>query len=121
LRIGTDVANASGSLSCTNVTATGTLTLGSGTAVSKILSATATLDFASIAVNAYEDLTITVTGAVSGDSVVVTPVSGSATADIVYTGWVSAADTVTVRASNVSATNARDPASGTFRATVIKF
>lgn len=104
-----------------NLTASGTLRVGGGTVVQNILSATATLDFSSIAANGFQDLTIIITGAVSGDTVIVNPIAGSATTDVVYTGWVSAADTVTIRASNVSATTARDPASGTFRATVIRF
>jgi hypothetical protein len=105
-----------------NVRVSGTLRIGGGgTVVQNILSATATLDFPSIAASSFADLTITVTGAVSGDTVIVNPISGSATTDVVYTGWVSAANTVTIRASNVSSTTARDPASGTFRATVIRF
>jgi hypothetical protein len=101
--------------------ACGSIRLGTGATVQAILSATATLDFASIAASSFADLTITVTGAVSGDTVIVNPIAGSATTDVVYTGWVSAANTVTIRASNVSSTTARDPASGTFRATVIRF
>jgi hypothetical protein len=103
------------------VAISGTLRVGGGTVVQNILSATATLDFPSIAASSFADLTITVTGAVSGDTVIVNPIAGSATTDVVYTGWVSAANTVTIRASNVSSTTARDPASGTFRATVIRF
>lgn len=95
--------------------------IGAGTPISQVVSATATLDFASLAANSFQDLTVTVTGAASGDAVIVNPVAGSAIGDVVYTSWVSSANTVTVRASNVSATTARDPASGTFRATVIKF
>lgn len=104
-----------------NATASGTLRVGGGTVIQNILSATATLDFASIAASSFQDLTITVTGAASGDTVIINPIAGSATTDVVFTGWVSASNTVTIRASNVSATTARDPASGTFRATVIKF
>lgn len=38
-----------------------------------------------------------------------------------FTAWVSATNTVTVRYSNNDLTTARDPASGTFRASVIKY
>ncbi len=108
-------------IDCGSITTSGTLRVGGGTIVQNILSATATLDFPSIAASSFADLTITVTGAVSGDTVIVNPIAGSATTDVVYTGWVSAANTVTIRASNVSSTTARDPASGTFRATVVRF
>jgi hypothetical protein len=121
MQLGTTAKNALGSLLLTNLTASGTLQVGGGAVVQNILSATATLDFASIAASSFQDLTITVTGAVSGDTVIVNPIAGSATNDVVYTGWVSASNTVTIRASNASSTTARDPASGTFRATVIRF
>ncbi len=99
----------------------GSFRIGGGTAVANILSATATLDFPSIAANSFADLTITVTGAVSGDTVIANPIAGSAITDVSYDAWVSAANTVTIRATNNSSTTARDPASGTFRATVIRF
>ena len=83
----------------------------------KELTNTATLDFPSVAAASHEDLTITVTGAGLSDSVILgyTPTTG-----IIYTGFVSSADTVTVRATNITA-GAVDPASGTFRATVLKY
>jgi hypothetical protein len=114
--------NASGVLAHTgNATVSGTFRVGGGTTVTNILSATATLDFPSIAADSFADLTITVTGAVSGDTVIANPIAGSAIADVSYDAWVSAANTVTIRATNNSSTTARDPASGTFRATVIRF
>jgi len=92
--------------------------IGSGGAgITKILSATATLNFDLTALT-VEDLTITVTGAADGDVVTLGVPNGSVTTSVQYTAWVSAADTVTVRA-RTSATG-EDPASGTFRATVIK-
>ncbi len=104
------------------VTNQGAIKIGaSGTVVATILSATATLDFPSIAANSFADLTLTVTGAVSGDTVIANPIAGSAITDVSYDAWVSASNTVTVRATNNSSTTARDPASGTFRATVIRF
>ena len=99
----------------------GTLNVGAGATVQQWLSATATLDYASIAAGAYEDKTITVTGAALGNAVSVGIPNGSMTADLVIFGWVSAADTVTIRVANISTTTARDPASGTWRATIIQF
>lgn len=89
--------------------------------LAKTLAATATLDFGSTAASSSTDLTITVTGAADGDSVIVTPPNGSVVANSIYTAWVSAANTVTVRFSNLDITNAADPASGTFRAVVFKY
>jgi hypothetical protein len=102
-----------------NLTASGTLRVGGGTVVANILSATATLDFGSIGSNATETLTITVTGAVAGDSVFLGCPAGL-DAGLVFCASVTAADTVTVRMHN-STGGAVDPASATFRATVIRF
>jgi hypothetical protein len=102
-----------------NITASGTLRIGGGTVVANILSATATLDFPSIGSNDTETLTITVTGAVAGDSVFLGCPAGL-DAGLVFCASVTAADTVTVRMHNSSG-GAVDPASATFRATVIRF
>lgn len=88
--------------------------------LAKTLTATATLNFDLTAVN-YEDLTITVTGAVDGDAVVVGVPNAAAVADITFFGWVSSANTVTIRAGRVGGGGAADPASGTFRASVVKY
>lgn len=85
----------------------------------KELTATATLDFPSIATLTDEDLTITVTGAAANDSVVL-GLPTSPTTGIVFNAFVSAADTVTVRAHNYTA-GAIDPASATYRVTVFKY
>jgi len=77
---------------------------------------TATLDFPSIAAGASADLTITVTGAVVGYSVSMGLPSAPA-AGIVWSAFVSASNTVTIRASNITLI-AVDPASATYRATV---
>lgn len=88
--------------------------------LAKTLTATATLNFDLTAVN-YQDLTITVTGAADGDAVVIGVPNGAAVADITFFGWVSAANTVTIRVSRVGGGGAADPASGTFRASVLKY
>lgn len=88
-----------------------------GAAISKVLTGTATLDFDLTAVTVY-DLTITVTGAAVGDVVIIGVPNGSVTTSAQFTGWVSATNTVTIRC-RTSATG-ENPASGTFRATVIQ-
>jgi hypothetical protein len=98
----------------------GAIQVGStGALVTSILSATATLDFGSIGSNGTETLTITVTGAVAGDSVFLGCPAGL-DAGLVFCASVTAANTVTVRMHNSSG-GSIDPASGTFRATVIRF
>lgn len=90
------------------------LTIGTaGTAVTNYASATATLNFASILAAGYEDLTITVTGAVVNDTVSI-GLPATVLAGAVFNAWVSAANTVTVRCNNAGAI-AVDPASATYR------
>ncbi len=91
----------------------------SGTAVVSILSATATLDFGSIAAGASATLTITVTGALAGDASFLGIPSAAFVAGITYSWAVLSANTVTVRATNTTAA-AIDPPSGIFRSTVIR-
>lgn len=88
--------------------------------LAKTLTNTATLDFDLTAVN-YEDLTITVTGAADGDAVIVGAPNGAVVADVTFFGWVSGANTVTVRCSRVGGGAAANPASGTYRASVVKY
>lgn len=116
IRLADDSADAP--LTASNLTASGTVTIGGGIAIQKVLSATATLDFDLTAVTVH-DLTITVTGAALGDVVSVGVPHGSVTTTASYTAWVSAADTVTVRCK--TAAIGENPASGTFRVMVTKF
>ena len=82
------------------------------------LSATAALDFASIAAAASADLTITVAGAAVNDAVSL-GLPAAPAAGLLFNAFVSAANTVTVRASNITAAPV-DAASATYRATVHK-
>lgn len=82
------------------------------------LTNTAALDFPSIAAAGQQELTITVTGAAVGDAVLLGPPS-TLTAGLIATARVSAADTVTIRLSNITG-SAIDPASATWRATVLR-
>ena len=92
----------------------------SGTAIASVISNTATLDFPSTNSHHSSDLTLTVTGAAVGDVVAIGIPNGSVGTTGVFFGWVSAADTVTIRYTNTHNGGAVDPASGTFRATVIE-
>lgn len=83
-----------------------------------VLRASAVLDFPSIAAGATATLTVTVKGAAVGDDTLHGFIAAP-TAGLSWHAWVSATDTVTLRATNVTA-GAIDPASATFRVIVLK-
>jgi len=88
-------------------------------APTNILTATATLDFGSINAAATGTLTVTVTGATTNDSVAL-GLPAAPTSGIVFQAYVSATDTVTVSATNITAAPI-DPASATYRVTVFNY
>ena len=81
------------------------------------LNITATLDFGATAAQTQSALTVTVTGARQGDAVQVTPTAD--VSGIVFTGVVTAVNTVTVYAKNFSAGSV-NPASQIFRIIVLQ-
>lgn|SRR2546425_3890253 len=85
----------------------------------KHLTATATLDFGSIAANTSADLTIAVATASTGDVVMVGVPVASVVTGSSYSAFVSSAGVVTVRCVNATVA-AIDPASGVFRVLVIQ-
>lgn len=101
----------------------GAVTIGSGAPITKVLSVLATVDLGLAAGYDHADATVTVTGAATGDLVVVTAsstVMASTIGGTLY-GWVSAANTVTIRHANTGDGNAVDLPSGSYRVTVFKF
>jgi hypothetical protein len=88
-----------------------------GTAITGILSATTTYDFPVIAASTAATTTVSVPGATT-NSVVLLGLPASPTAGILFSAYVSAADTVTISAFNPTAVGI-DPASATYRVTVI--
>lgn len=85
----------------------------------KILRGSATLDFPNTSSNSSSDLTITVTGATDGDPVSVGVPNSCASLGGLYFGFVSAANTVTVRFHNATGGSVNPP-SATFKVTVSK-
>lgn len=85
-----------------------------------------TLNFGAIAPNSSADLTLTVTGAQDGDEVLGLGIAaavisgGTNCGNISFSAWVSGADTVTVRCTNHDLALTADPASGTFKASVLR-
>jgi hypothetical protein len=86
-----------------------------------MISGTSTLNFSSTAAGTSADLTITVIGAADGDAVALGVPGSSTLSNGCFSAWVSAANTVTIRFTNNDAANALDPASGTFRVSVLKY
>lgn len=84
-----------------------------------ILKNSATLDFPSTLAQTDSDLTVTVTGAALGDGCTIGAPNGSMLSGAIYSCWVSASNTVSVRFSVYGATP-KDPASGTFNVFVFK-
>lgn len=89
-----------------------------GLTLTSVLGASATLNFGSIATTASADLTITVAGAAVNNTVVL-GLPASPAAGIVFNAFVSAANTVTVRATNVTGSSV-DPASATYSVVVLQ-
>jgi hypothetical protein len=90
------------------------------TAIVKLKTGTAAINFASIAAAGTQTGTITVTGAVAGDAVFIGVPTAAINAGVIYWGYVSAANTVTVVANNITA-GPIDPGNATFRAVVMGF
>jgi len=86
--------------------------------IRQAVKATATLDFGSISAGATAELTITATGAATGDPVSAGPPS-NLNAGLMVTVYVSSTNTVTVRLHNTTG-SAIDPASSSWSVTVHK-
>jgi hypothetical protein len=99
------------------LTDAGALKWAGGASIVKHLTGTAAWTPGAIAANAGVTTTVTVTGATLANSVVQVGYSVALTAGLILTGWVSAADTVTVQIRNVTA-GAITPTAGTVRASV---
>lgn len=90
---------------------------------SESLTTTASLDFPNILANGgTQDLTVTVDGVMAADpqAVVCLGLPTGLDAGLVFQAWVSADDTVTVRATNCTAAGI-NPAAATFRVEVRRY
>jgi hypothetical protein len=101
----------------------GTLAVGTapvGQPIYGIYSAAAQLDFASIDSFSTTNLTVTVTGAGTNSVATVSAAGGAQTGHIMLNAFVSATNTVTVRAANPTAA-AIDPATTSYRVVVTQY
>ena len=114
------VRSENGFASLGGTSALGTATVGAGTALTKIVKGTVSVDLLSLATVTAADLAVTVTGAAVGDSVIMHPPATAITAGLlVCQCWVSATDTITVRVYNGSA-GTIDAAAATWIYTLIR-
>jgi hypothetical protein len=91
---------------------------GTGSTVTSVIKASSSLNFGSINAAASATLTITATGAAVGDAVAL-GLPAAPAAGIVFNAYVSAANTVTIRASNITAAPV-DPDAATYTVVVVK-
>ena len=103
-----------------NVTASGSVAVGAGTPMMKVLSASASVNIPLVLAGFSSSFTITVTGASDGDAVFLGVPNVCAVANVSYFAYVSAVNTVTVRLTNFSGAGI-DPPAGTFRVAIIQF
>jgi 3-methyladenine DNA glycosylase Mpg len=90
--------------------------------LAKTLTATAALNFPSTTAGTASTLTITVTGAADGDAVSLgVPNAAASIGGAQFFAYVSAANTVTIKLFNSNTLTAIDPASATFRVSVLKY
>ena len=107
----------------TNNISTNSLTVGSGAAITKVLSVTASIDFGATRAGSCEDSNpIIVQGAQDGDVVQIgVPSSLASIAGTSFTGYVSAADRVKIRRCNSTGSTASDPNAAIIRVAVMRF
>jgi len=80
---------------------------------------TAGFNFGDITAGSSVEDTLTVNGAILGDCVALGVPTGAITVGVAWEAWVSAANTVTVRAHNYTA-GTLNPGGGTFKATIVR-
>jgi hypothetical protein len=102
---GNVTGNLTGAVTGTTVSASTSMTVGSGgSAITKMQRFAPSVTVTALAAGAEEEYTLTCTGVLEGDSIVVNPANAAAEIGLaVVLAWVSAADTVKVRATNTEA------------------
>lgn len=101
--IGPVTGAVTGAVAATTVSASTSLTVGSGTALTKFIRGQVTFDPASVGSTTVADQTITVTGALANDTVIINPPTTALTAGmLICQAHVSATDTVKIRLYNTT-------------------
>lgn len=90
------------STTVSNVTVGGLKVASTGTLLTQVLKGTVSVTVAALAAGAEADVSVTITGASAGDIILMTPLDASMETGVsVGAVWVSAADTVKIRMSNL--------------------
>jgi uncharacterized repeat protein (TIGR03803 family) len=104
-----------------NVGVAGTVTLGGGTAITKHVSAVLNPSLPGLKSLTCATVTFTLPGVSDGDTTALGVASTRmAGGSLVYTAWVSAADTITIQACNVGQTQQKNAGTGNIRVDVWK-
>ena len=92
-----------GAVAATTLTASTSLAVGAaGIAIKQIKSAAISVTVSALADAAEEDISLTITGVAAGDLVLLAPINAAMETGLAVIGaWVSAANTVKLRVSNV--------------------
>ena len=98
----------------------GVATIGSGSTILRVTSASTVHDCASISAGAEETFTVVCTGAVAGNPVSV-GVSVAADSGLIITAECTTNDSVSIKVSNHNLIAAVDPASRTYKVMVVGF
>ena len=109
----TGANNFTGNQSVTgNITASGSVSIGGGTAITKHLSMTSSPSFSALKASTCATASFTFTGASDGDTIALGVPSTRMTGggNLAYNAWVSAANTVTIQACNLSTATAQSTA-----------
>ncbi len=111
-----------GTASVSGTVATGPLTVGGGTAVTKLMSATFNPNFPALHHQTCDTATFTFTGVADGDTMSLgVPNSRMlAPGNFVYTAWASAANTITIQGCNYGTMDQHTAGTGHIRVDVIK-
>lgn len=92
-----------GNVTASTVAATTSLTVGSGTAITKMIKGAASVTVAALTAGSEADVTITGTTSVAGDAVIITPPAAAAETGLgVALAWVPSSGSITIRMSNFS-------------------
>lgn len=96
-----------------------TLSINGTDSWTKLMRFSASLDFPVVAANSAQDLTVTATGVVVGDRVIAAP-GGTYGSPLVWSAWVSASNTITVRLANPGTAASADPGALTWTFDVLR-
>lgn len=110
-----------GAVTATTASASTSLTVGSGTAITKMQKLTVSVVIPTTAAASCGDVTATAAGVTAGDIILVTPLTAAMEADLAIVGaWVSGTNEITIRFLNNDGSNAFTGSTSNFQVLVIR-